>query len=120
MQLIARLQNQHALSAYRDDDKLVLLEFGRFIARQSRRPGRAGLRQRFQITNDWVSNADQPTEKARAQNQIEKMTTRCCRRRRIARHTADDHEQFRSTGLRIFSENSVITASSCMADFSMR
>lgn len=74
MQLIARLQNQHALPAHWDDDKLVLFEFGRFIARQMRRPRRAGLWQWFKITDDWVRNADQPTEKACAQNHIEKMT----------------------------------------------
>jgi hypothetical protein len=75
MQLIAGLQNQHALSAYRNDHKLVLLKLGYFIARQMRRPGRPGLWQRFEITNDWVRNADEPTEKARSQKKIEKMAT---------------------------------------------
>ena len=58
MQLIARLQNQHALSAYRNDDKLFLFELGRFIAREMRRSGRSGLRQWFEVTNNWVRNAD--------------------------------------------------------------
>jgi hypothetical protein len=44
VQLIGRLQNDHALSAHWNDDKLVLLEFGRFIARQMRGPGRSCLR----------------------------------------------------------------------------
>jgi hypothetical protein len=74
MQLIAGLQDQHALPAHRNDDKLVLLELGCFIARQMRWSGRAGLRERFEVTNNWIRNADQPTEKARAQNKIEKMT----------------------------------------------
>ena len=79
MQLIAGLQNQHALPAYRNDDKLVLLEFGRFIARQVRRSGRPRLRQRFKIADDWISDADQPAEKTRAQNKVEKMSARSCR-----------------------------------------
>ena len=81
VQLIARLQNDHALTAHRDDDKLVLLEFGRFIASQMRRPRRPGLRQRFKITNDWVSDADQPAEEARAQKKIEEMAARRYRSR---------------------------------------
>jgi hypothetical protein len=78
MQLIARLQNQHALATHRNDHKLILLQFGGFIASQMRRPGRPGLRQRFKIANDWISDADQPAEQARAQNKIEKMATRRC------------------------------------------
>jgi len=73
MQLIAGLQNEHALPAHGDDDKLVLFQFGRFIARQMRRSCGPGLRQRFEITNDWISDTDQPTEKARTQKKIEKM-----------------------------------------------
>ena len=73
MQLIARLQNQHPLPAYRNDNELVLLEFGGFIARQMRWAGRPRLRQRFQVSNDWVSNTDQPAEKARAQYNVEEM-----------------------------------------------
>src|SRR6266516_2736918 len=79
MQLIARLQNQHALTAHRNDDTLVLLEFGSFIACQMRRPGRPGLRQRFEIPNDRISNAGQPSEGARAQKEIKKMAARRCR-----------------------------------------
>ena len=116
VQLIARLQNQHPLAAHRYDNKLVLLEFGCFVARQMRRSRRPGLGQRFEITNDWVCDADQPTEKTRAQDQIEKMATRRGRSR-IARHTALDHEQFRSMALRISSENSVMPDSSRNADF---
>ncbi len=82
MQLIAGLQNQHALPAHWSDDKLVLLEFGDFIARQTRRPRSPGLRQRLEIANNWISDADQPAEEARAQKKIEKMTARgyrsCC------------------------------------------
>jgi len=78
VQLIASLQNQHALPAHRNDDKLILLQFGRFIASQPRRSGRPGLRQRFEITNDWISDAGQPTNEARAQKKIEKMATRRC------------------------------------------
>ena len=81
MQLIAGLQNQHALTAHRNNDKLVLLKFGGLIARQMRRSGRPCLRQRFKIANDWISDADQPAEKTRAQKKIEKMATRCCRTR---------------------------------------
>ena len=84
MQLIARLQNQHALPAYRNNDELVLLEFGGFIARQMRRPGRPGLRQRFKVTNDRISNTDQPAEEARAQKKVEEMAARCCRTERSA------------------------------------
>ena len=86
MQLIASLKNQNALSAHRDDHKLILLEFGCFIARQSRRSRWTSLRQRFQITNNGIGNADQPTEKARTQNKIEKMPSRCGRRG-LAHHT---------------------------------
>ena len=81
MQLIASLKNQNALSAHRDDHKLILLEFGCFIARQSRRSRWTSLRQRFEITNDWISDADQPAEEARAQKEIEKMAARYCRNR---------------------------------------
>ena len=70
MQLISRLQNQHPLPAYRNDDELVLLEFGRFIARQMRWAGRTCLRQRFKVTNDRISNTDQPTEEACAQKNV--------------------------------------------------
>ena len=66
MQLITRLQDQHSLPAYWNDDELVLLQFGGFIARQMRRAGRPGLRQRFKVTNDRISNTDQPAEEARA------------------------------------------------------
>ncbi len=117
VQLIARLQHQHPLPAHRDDDKLFLLQLGRFIARQMRWSRWPGLLQRFEITNNWVCNADHPTEKTRAQDQIEKMTARDCRRSRIARHTAVDHEQFRPMALRISSENSVMPDSSRTADF---
>jgi hypothetical protein len=79
VQFIAGLQNQYALPAHRNDDKLVLLQFGRFITSQSRRSGRTGLWQRLEITNDWISNADQPREDACAQKKIEKMATRRCR-----------------------------------------
>jgi len=81
MQLIARLQNQHALPAYWNDDKLVLLEFGGFIARQMRWAGRASLRQRFKISNDRISNTHKPTEEARAQKNVEEMPARRCRNR---------------------------------------
>ena len=66
MQLIARLQNQHALPAYWNDDKLVLLEFGGFITRKMRWTSRPGLRQRFKVTNDRISNTHEPAEEARA------------------------------------------------------
>lgn len=78
MQLITRLQNQYALSAHRDNHKLVLLKLGRFISREMCWAGRPGLRQRFKVTNDWVSNTDQPAEEARPQKKIEKMAARCC------------------------------------------
>ena len=81
MQLITRLQNQHPLPAYRNNDELVLLEFGGFIARQMRWPGRPGLRQRFKVTNDRISNTDQPAEEARAQKKVEEMAARRCRSR---------------------------------------
>jgi hypothetical protein len=66
MQLISRLQDQHPLPAYWNNDELVLLEFGSFVARQTRWAGRPGLRQRFKVTNDRISNTDQPAEEARA------------------------------------------------------
>ena len=81
MQLITGLQNQHPLTAYRNDNELILLEFRSFIARQTRWAGRPRLRQWFQITNDWVSNTDQPAEEARAQKCVEEVTARCCRSR---------------------------------------
>ena len=81
MQLITRLQDQHPLPAYRNNDELVLLEFGGFIARQMRWPGRPCLRQWFKITNDGISNTDQPAEEARAQQKVEEMAARCCRSR---------------------------------------
>ena len=73
MQLITCLQDQHPLPAYWNNDELVLLEFGSFVARQMRWPGRPGLRQRFQITNDRISNTHQPAQEARTQNNIDKM-----------------------------------------------
>ena len=81
MQLITRLQDQHPLPAYRNNDELVLLEFGSFVARQMRWAGRPGLRQRFKVTNDRISNTDQPAEEARAQKNVEEMAARCCRSR---------------------------------------
>ena len=120
MQLIARLQDEHSLPAYRNDNELVLLQFGGFIARQMRRAGRSGLWQRFKITNDRISNTDQPAEEARAQKKVEEMAARCCRRSHIVCHTADDHEQFRPTVLRIFSENSTAADNRSIADSFMR
>ena len=76
MQLVARLQNQDALSAHRDNHKLVLLKLGRFIACEMCWPGRSGLRQRFKVTNDGISNTDQPAEEARAQKKVEEMAAR--------------------------------------------
>jgi len=81
MQLITRLQDQHPLPAYRNNDELVLLEFGGFVARQMRWAGRPCLRQRFKVTDDRISNTDQPAEKARAQKKIEKMAARRYRSR---------------------------------------
>ncbi len=72
MQLITRLQNQDALSAYRHNHELVLLELGGFIACEMRWAGRPGLRQRFKVTNDRISNTDQPAEEARAQRRSRK------------------------------------------------
>ena len=60
-ELIARLKNNDALPAHRDDDEFLFLELGRIFARQSRRPGRAGLRQRLEITNDRISNGSRPS-----------------------------------------------------------
>ena len=70
-QLIVRLQNDHALSAHRHDDKFVLLQLGGFIAGQMRWSGRTGLRQRLEITNDRIGDAGQPAEDARAQEKID-------------------------------------------------
>ena len=81
MQLITRLQDQHTLPAYRNNDELVLLEFGSFIARQMRWTGRPGLRQWFKVTDDRISNTHQPAEEARAQQKVEEMAARCCRSR---------------------------------------
>jgi hypothetical protein len=81
MQLVTRLQNQDALSAHRDNYKLVLLKLGRFIAREMCWAGRPGLRQRFKVTNDRISNTDHPAEEARPQKKIEEMATRRCRSR---------------------------------------
>ena len=81
MQLVIRLQNQHALSAHRHNHKLVLLKLGRFIACEMCWAGRPGLRQRFKVTNDRISNTDQPAEEARAQKKIEKMAARRYRSR---------------------------------------
>ena len=81
MQLITRLQDQHPLPAYRNNDELVLLEFGGFIARQMRWAGRPGLRQRFKVTDDRISNTHQPAEEARAQKNVEEMAARRCRSR---------------------------------------
>jgi hypothetical protein len=76
VQLIGGLQNYYALPAHRNDNKLVLLQFGRFIASQTRRPRRSRLRQRLEVTNNWVGDTDQPAEQARAQKKIEKMAAR--------------------------------------------
>jgi hypothetical protein len=76
MQLITRLQDQHPLPAYRNNDELVLLEFGSFIARQMRWPGRPCLWQRFKVTDDRISNTHQPAEEARAQQKVEEMAAR--------------------------------------------
>jgi len=81
MQLITRLQDQHSLPAYRNNDELVLLEFGSFIARQMRWSGRPGLWQRFKVTDDRISNTDQPAEEARAQKKVEEMAARRYRSR---------------------------------------
>src|SRR6187551_1624510 len=81
MQLVTSLQNQDALSAHRNNHKLVLLKLGRLIACEMCWAGRPGLRQRLKVTNDGISNADQPPKKARAQKKIEEMATRCCRSR---------------------------------------
>jgi hypothetical protein len=81
MQLISRLQDQHPLPAYWNNDELVLLEFGSFVARQTRWASRPGLWQRFKVTNDRISNTDQPTEEARAQKKVEEVAARCCRSR---------------------------------------
>lgn len=81
MQLITRLQDQHPLPAHRNNDELVLLEFGSFIARQMRRAGRPCLRQWFKVTDDRINNTDQPAEEARAQKKIEKMAARRYRSR---------------------------------------
>jgi hypothetical protein len=81
VQLIPGLQDQNALATHRDDDELVLLELCYFIAGQMRRSSRPGLRERFEITNYRVRDADQPTDQTRAQQQIEKTAARrcCCR-----------------------------------------
>ncbi len=81
MQLVIRLQNQHALSAHRNNHKLVLLKLGRFIACEMCWASRPGLRQRFKVTNDRISNTDQPAEDARAQKKVEEMPARRCRSR---------------------------------------
>jgi hypothetical protein len=78
MQLILGLQNDHALPTYWNDDKLILLKLGCFITRQMRRPSRSGLRQRFEITNNWINDAGQPTEDGRTQEKIEKVAARRC------------------------------------------
>lgn len=76
VQLIGRLQNYHALPAHRNDDKFILLELGRLIAGQMRWPRRPGLWQRFEVTNDWVNDTDQPAKQARTQEKIQKMAAR--------------------------------------------
>ena len=86
MQLITRLQNQDPLSAYRHNYKLVLLKLGRFIACEMCWTGRPGLRQRFKVTNDRISNTDQPAEEARAQKKLSrKMARRDVGRSRLGR-----------------------------------
>src|SRR6478672_12095605 len=81
MQLVTSLQNQDALSAHRDNHKLVLLKLGRFIACEMCWAGRPGLRQRFKVTNDRISNTDQPAEEARPQKKVEEMAARRYRSR---------------------------------------
>jgi hypothetical protein len=78
VQLTIGLQNQHPLTAYWNDDKLILLKLGYFITGQMRRAGRTRLRQRLEITNDWIDDAGQPTERGRTQKKIEKMAARRC------------------------------------------
>lgn len=78
VQLILRLQNDHPLAAHRDDDEFILLKFRCFISRQTRRSGRSGLRQRLQITNNWICNARDPTKQTRTQENIDKMAARRC------------------------------------------
>lgn len=86
MQLIAGLQHQYALPAYRNDNELILLELGRFIARQTRWPGRSRLRKRFKVADDRIRNAHKPCEEARAQNNVEEMAARSWLRSRVACH----------------------------------
>ena len=64
--LVRRLQHDDALAAHRDDDELVLLELAGLFASEMRGPGRAGLWQWLEITNDRVGEANEPAERARA------------------------------------------------------
>ena len=76
MQLIAGLQHHHALPAYWNDHKLILLKLGSFVARQTRWSGRPCLRKRFKVTDDRIGNAHKPAEEARAQENVEEMAAR--------------------------------------------
>ena len=78
MQLIARLQHQYPLPAYRNDDELILLKLGGFITRQMCWSSRPRLRKRFKVTDDRIRNAHEPAEKARAQKNVEKMAAGSC------------------------------------------
>lgn len=120
MQLIAGLQHQYALPAYRNDNELILLQLRSFIARQMCWTGRSRLGKRFKVTDDRIRNAHEPCEEARAQNNVEEMAARRWLRSRVACHTADDHEQFRPIRLRIFSENSAASHDRSIADFFIR
>jgi hypothetical protein len=73
-ELVARLQDDDALPAHRDDNEFVLLQLCGFVPRQMRRPGRAGLWQGFEITNNRIRDARDPCRGAGPEDEIEKAT----------------------------------------------
>ena len=71
--LVLSLENDDALPAYRHDDKFVLFKFPCFFPGQVGRPGRTGLRERFEVTNDRIGDARHPAERAHSQEKIQEM-----------------------------------------------
>ena len=51
------LENQNPLAAHRDNDKMVLLQFGQFFSCQASRTDSAGAREGFEVANHGVQNA---------------------------------------------------------------
>ena len=70
------LDDDDALSSHRDDDELLLLQFGRFVSSEMGGTARTGLWQRLEIPDDGIDNACEPGKRACAQQDIKKMAPR--------------------------------------------